>query len=88
MSKLTRLAVMLAALMAAPLAAVADESSPAASAGNPQRASVTLATEAAAEAAERAAESISADQAIKLDVRLNGLTSRNSEAEPVTVAAN
>ena len=85
MSKFTQLAVVMAALLASPLAALADNEAANAS---PQRSSVALASEAAAEAAERAAKAISADQALKLDVRLNGLTSNVKAAEPITVAAN
>lgn len=90
MSKLTRLAVMMAAILAGPASAVADErSSDELEAGlSAQRASVALASEAAKEAAVRAAKSISANQAVKLDVRLDDLTSLVREDDPVTVASN
>jgi len=81
-------AVVLAALLAGALAAQADDKAPDASLDAPQRASVTLASQAAKEGARRAIESISADQAVKLDVRLSGLTSEVRRAAPVTVAAN
>ncbi len=88
MSKKTRQAVIVAALLAGSVAATAEEKSPKASIDAPQRASVTLASQAASEGARKAIESISAEQARKLDVRLSGLTSMSRKAEPLTVAAN
>ena len=90
MSKNSFFAILMIAIFSGPIPALAEEtaSDVSATANSPQDASLSIASKAAAEAARNAAESISADEAVKLDVRLSDLTSMISYVEPITVAAN
>lgn len=79
---------MLTVLLAGSVSAPAEDRLPEAAANAAQRTTVALASEAASEGVRKAIESISASQALKLDVRLSGLTSLEGKAAPVAVAAN